>query len=131
MIVIGLNPSTADNVKDDPTIRKVKKIAFNNGFGAVVMLNLFAIISPYPEVLEDPNIDILGDNDKWLEYYKLTIQKGDVVVFAWGSFEQAKERAKKVIAMFPDALCLRINKDGSPQHPLYLSDYTIPQPYKI
>jgi hypothetical protein len=116
LMFIGLNPSTANEVDNDPTIRRVIRFAQDNDYGAVCMLNLFALVSPNPADLltcDDP----IGENDKWLIN---TYQKCDAVVFAWGAFPQAKERAQKIINMFPDAMCLGVNKDGSPKHPLYL-----------
>ena len=111
--VIGLNPSTANETMDDPTIKRVKAIARNLGYGGIVMLNLFAIISPDPKVLKS-TADPLGDNDRWLKEYG----SGDVV-FAWGNFKEATGRAKEVSAMFPNAKAFYINKNGSPKHPLY------------
>lgn len=80
VMFIGLNPSTANESTDDPTIRKVKKFAADWGFGGVYMLNLFALVSPYPEaLLKDP--DPLGDNDYWLDEIAANVEE---VIFAWG-----------------------------------------------
>ncbi len=48
LAIIGLNPSTADAVKDDPTIRRCKHFAQAHGYGSFVMLNLFALRSTDP-----------------------------------------------------------------------------------
>ena len=42
VMFIGLNPSTADETKDDPTVRRCKQFAKDWGYGAMVMTNLFA-----------------------------------------------------------------------------------------
>jgi hypothetical protein len=110
---IGLNPSTANKTEDDNTIKRVRAIAKHSGYGGIIMLNLFAIISSDPAVLKTC-ADPLGDNDKWLNKYR----DGDIV-FAWGNFKEAIERAKVVSAMFPTAYALHINKNGSPKHPLF------------
>jgi hypothetical protein len=115
VMFIGLNPSTADENQLDPTLKRVKAMAIRWGYGGFYMMNLFAIVSPYPEVLKtDP--DPLGENDGWIERIAPKCHK---IIFAWGTFKEAEERAKTVIAMFPDAECLQLNKNGSPKHPLY------------
>lgn len=122
IMFIGLNPSTATADMDDPTIRRVKRFAKDWGYGGVYMANLFAFFSPYPEDLltcEDP----VGKNDFALKLIKIECED---VLFAWGSFKQAKERAVVVSAMFPDALCLGVTKDNSPKHPLYIAANTKP-----
>lgn len=115
LIVIGLNPSSADERTDDPTIKRVCAIAKNNGYGGILMFNLFALITPNPVDLVN-HADPVNENDQWLA--GLRGHKGDIV-FAWGNFKMARERAKKVIDMYPDAYALCINKNGSPKHPLY------------
>lgn len=115
IMFIGLNPSTANENEPDPTINTVKALSTNWGYGGFYMMNLFAIVSPDPEVLKT-HPDPLGDNDGWLEQVSM---KCDDVVFAWGAFKEAKERCQKIIDQFPDALCIKILKDGSPKHPLY------------
>lgn len=127
VMFIGLNPSTANELTDDPTIRRVKKFAQRWGYGGVYMTNLFAWVTAYPdELLKCP--DPVNGNDVWLS--KIAYLSSEVV-FAWGSFEEAQERAKKVIEMFPEAKALIINKDGSPRHPLYVPGNITPIKYSI
>lgn len=125
VMFIGLNPSTANEITDDATIRRVTRFALKWGYGGFYMMNLFAYVTAYPEELaaaENP----LGDNDKWL---KEIGEKCEQVIFAWGAFDIAQERCKEVIKMFPGAKALIINKDGSPRHPLYVKANTIPVEY--
>lgn len=122
VMFIGLNPSTANEISDDPTIRRVVSMARNWGFGGVYMTNLFAWITAYPdEILKCP--DPINGNDVWLT--KLAGMSNEII-FAWGNFKEAQEQAKKVIEMFPQAKALHINKNGSPKHPLYVKGDTIP-----
>jgi hypothetical protein len=122
VMFIGLNPSTANELTDDPTIRRVKSLAMNWGFGGVYMTNLFAFVSAYPEDLLKC-ADAINDNDQWLINISALSSE---VIFAWGNFKEAQERAKQVIAMFPNAKALHINKNGSPKHPLYVKGDTVP-----
>lgn len=119
---IGLNPSTANEETDDRTIERVTAIVKGWGYGGFYMMNLFAIISKKPSVLKtDPNP--LGDNDGWIERIALKCER---TVFAWGDFKVARERAQKVIPLFPNAVALHINKNGTPKHPLFCRANTIP-----
>jgi hypothetical protein len=119
---IGLNPSTANESENDPTIRRVVSFANSWGFGGVYMLNLFAYCSPYPKelnVCDDP----VFDNDYYLKFIASTV---DEIIFAWGNYKEAKERSIHVSKMFPDAKCLIKNNDGTPRHPLYVPGNTKP-----
>jgi hypothetical protein len=117
VMFIGLNPSTANAVSDDPTIRKIKKIANHNGFGGVYMMNLFTFISTDPEKLDKENGNIFNA-DTWLS---IISDRCTGVVFAWGSFK-VFGRDKEVISLFDEACALKINQNGSPKHPLYCKD---------
>lgn len=125
IMFIGLNPSDADESTPDPTITRVVNFAKDWGYGGVYMMNLFALVSKDPKDLKKAK-DPLGDNDGWIE--KIA-PKCSEVVFAWGNFPQARERAKQVIKMFPNAKALVLNKDGSPKHPLYVLGTTTPIPF--
>jgi len=126
VMFIGLNPSNANETNDDPTIRRVVRFARDWGYGSVYMKNLFAYITPDPDELlkcDDP----VGYNNRWLK--DTEVSKCDLVIFAWGSFNVAG-RDKEVIKMFPEGMALKINKDGSPAHPLYLKGNLKPIKYK-
>lgn len=128
LMIIGLNPSTANESKNDNTITKVIKIAKGNGYGGVYMTNLFAIVSSKPEILTTKT-DLQKGNNHWL----ITISgMCKDVVFAWGNFKEAKDRAGEVIknfTMFSEAKCIAQNKNGSPKHPLYCKDESILIPF--
>lgn len=125
VMFIGLNPSTANEVSDDPTIRRVKRFAQEWGYGGVYMMNLFAWVTPYPQDLQTG--DPLGENDAWLTSIALKCEK---IIFAWGNFKEALERSKKVTAMFPDGYALVINQNGTPKHPLYVKSDVVPVHYR-
>lgn len=126
IMFIGLNPSTANETSDDPTIRRVKRFASDWGYGGVYMMNLFAFVTAYPEELKKCN-NPLGDNDYWL---KKISSKCDRIIFAWGSFLEAQERSKQVVEMFLNGEALIINTNGSPRHPLYVKSNTVPVPFR-
>jgi len=114
---IGLNPSTANETEPDPTITRVCNFANSWGYGGVYMLNLFSIISPKPAILKKHPDPIGHLNDSIIKQYT---NESETVIFAWGDFQEAKERAETIIKMFPSAKALIINKSGSPRHPLYV-----------
>lgn len=113
---IGLNPSTADAVKDDPTIRIVKKVLARLGYGGFYMCNLYGWISPRPSELEHC-ADPVGDNHSVLEQVASLC---DQVVFCWGNTDLAADRMSDIISQYPQALCFGKSKAGRPLHPLAL-----------
>jgi hypothetical protein len=115
LMVIGLNPSQGDETRLDQTLHKVRNFAQHWGYGGFYMMNLFSYVSTDPNQLVTCKDNTY--NDSWL----CTVSKScRDVVFAWGRFDQAKQRCQEVIKMFPDAYAFRLNKDGSPQHPLLI-----------
>lgn len=57
LIVIGLNPSTADNIKPAPTMRRIITFMENNGFDGFIMINLYPLRTPSPTELKIMGID--------------------------------------------------------------------------
>lgn len=51
LMVIGLNPSTANEHTDDHTIKRIQGIAKFNDYGGIYMTNLFSYISTDPKKL--------------------------------------------------------------------------------
>ncbi len=122
-LFIGLNPSTADEQKDDPTIRRCIQFAKNWECCGLWMVNLFAYRATDPKELLSVDDPIGPDND-W--HLKLGVKESRLVIAAWGTKGGLKDRDRKVMEMLNNAKiqCLGITKAGFPRHPLYLSHNT-------
>jgi len=116
ILFIGLNPSTADEKIDDPTIRRCINYAQNWGYGSLLMVNLFAYRATLPSELKNVKNPIGNDND--LHILELS-KKADLTVAAWGNEGFLLNRDKVVKKLIPNLMCLKINKSGQPAHPLY------------
>ena len=114
VMCIGLNPSTANAIKNDPTITNLSKMLKILGYGGFYMMNLFAFISSHPADMLTC-ADAIGDNDIKL---KEVSEICDEVIFCWGNFKQADERIKEVLPKYPNAKCFGLTKSGKPFHPL-------------
>lgn len=123
VMFIGLNPSTANEATNDPTIRRVIHFAKAWGHGGVYMLNCFPFVSTNPNDLRTEGNQAL--NDHWL--YKCAA-KSSRIVFAWGAFSVVRDLGRDIElkGMFPQAQALVINADGTPRHPLYVKGDTVP-----
>ena len=116
VMFIGLNPSTADETKNDQTINRCINYSKDWGYGGLCMANLFAFRATAPSDMMASDEPIGSDNDEWIK--KLAKEAG-VIVAAWGNDGSYLERSKDVRNMIPDLMCLKINKSGEPAHPLY------------
>jgi hypothetical protein len=115
---IGLNPSTADEIRDDPTIRRCAGYARRWGYGALCMTNLFAYRATKPALLKAHARPIGADNDIWLAQLA---ESAALIVAAWGIHGAHLHRDQAVMRLLKGKLtCLRKTKDGHPWHPLYL-----------
>lgn len=124
-MIIGLNPSTADEKEDDPTIRRCIDFAKSWGYGGLCMANLFAFRATDPSELLTAKEPIGHENDEWL--LKLSKNAG-VVVAAWGNDGLHLGRSNEVIQLIPKLHYLKINATGEPAHPLYLKKTLQPTP---
>jgi len=120
-MTIGLNPSTAAEINDDPTITRLQARAYKTGYGGLLMANLYAYVSTDPK-------ELLGDGDfGWFvgehtDYYlRRMIDMSDKQLCGWGSFKPVILRAPTVYSMLKNPYCLGVNADGQPKHPLYIS----------
>ena len=115
---IGLNPSTADETDDDPTVRRCVRFARDWGHGGLVMTNLFAHCATAPDEMKRDQYPIGRENDRWIR--RLARDAG-VIVAAWGNHGAYRGRSRAVRTMLSDfdLYCLDLNKSGEPVHPLY------------
>lgn len=126
VMFIGLNPSTADETKDDPTIRRCIGFAEDWGFGGLCMVNIFAYRATLPEDMKKAKDPIGPKND-----YHITLcgMRSGLNVAAWGVHGIHNGREKEIPALLPSLCHLGLTKGGHPRHPLYLSKTTKPIPW--
>lgn len=124
---VGLNPSTADEMLDDPTIRRCIAFAKSWGYAALCMTNLFAYRATEPKDMMAVADPVGPGNDAFLQ--ALAPEAG-VVVAAWGAHGTFGGRDQEVRRLLPALHCLALTKDGHPGHPLYLPKTLTPAPYR-
>jgi hypothetical protein len=71
---IGLNPSTADESRLDPTLRRCVRFADSWGYGSFVMLNVFAFRTTQPLGLLLANDPVGPANWMWLSLLMQPVQ---------------------------------------------------------
>lgn len=123
---IGLNPSTADDRIDDPTVRRCVGFAQRWGYGQLLLGNLFAYRSTSPGVLGRVSDPVGPLNDRWL---RRLVRMANCVVAAWGAGGRLSGRDEAVLAILGPAHCLGTTREGHPRHPLYLPSEATPRPF--
>jgi hypothetical protein len=121
LVFCMLNPSTADSVEDDPTIRRCIGFAKREGCGGIQVVNLLAYRATDPnEVFLVP--DARGPEN--FDYLRRAAGAFGRIVCAWGAqpnltiiIESALFEFAKVMAKL---YCLGRTKAGHPRHPLYV-----------
>lgn len=114
---VMLNPSTADESEDDPTIRRCIGFAKEWGYGTLVVGNLFAYRATDPSELRDHPDPVGPENDERLSRI---VDEADKVVVAWGNHGEFQGRGDEVTALLDaDLYALDITKRSQPVHPLY------------
>lgn len=121
-----LNPSTADENTNDPTIERCQRRAMALGYSGLVVTNLFAFRSTDPLGLHTVKDPIGPANDA---HILAVARNADVVVAGWGKHGGYYGRDFEVKQLLRDGgvslHALRLNSDRSPEHPLYIP-YDLP-----
>jgi len=121
VLFVGLNPSTADDLCDDPTVRRCIGFADRWGYGGLTLVNLFAYRTTDPKGLADVRDPVGPDNDHWIAVEQARVES---VVAAWGNRGVLLNRDAVVLDTLEHAHCLGVTKAGCPRHPLYLAAET-------
>lgn len=118
---IMLNPSTADEIKNDPTVERCERRARAAGYGGLLITNIFSLRSTDPAALytdAEPTDDI---NDTSIMN---TAKRAGKIICAWGTHGALRDRGNQVAAMLTaagfDLYALKITGAGQPGHPLYI-----------
>lgn len=135
---IMLNPSAADDVADDPTVRRCVAFAKRWGYGAIVVRNLFALRATNPGALlaywvGTLGVDYRGGADDLgpaigpENFAYLAKGDADCTIVAWGAHAATLEWfAAGHRINRPKLFCLGTNAGGSPKHPLYVPSSRTP-----
>lgn len=127
-LFVMLNPSTADALKDDQTIRQCRVYTYRASCDRLVVVNLYAFRSTDPTGLGAAiraGVNVVGpDNDR---YIAEAAAEAHTTIVAWGgrpsglSATTHDERIATVLAMLNDPQCLGTTKYGEPRHPSRLA----------
>lgn len=126
VMFVGLNPSTADETKDDPTIRKCIGFAKRWGYNRLCMTNLFAFRATDPKIMLSEKEPVGVSNNMWLT---ACAKEAAIIVAAWGTRGEFLGRDEEVKKLINNLQCIRKTKTGHPEHPLYLPYDLKPIPY--
>ena len=129
---IMLNPSTADEKRDDPTLRACIQFAQRWEYAALSVVNLFGYRTPHPNVLKTAEDPVGPEND---EYVMRVVDAAEKVVLGWGNFGGLWGRDRAVLDLLKlhkrKIYCLQRNKSGHPRHPLYIRRTVSLQPFVL
>ncbi len=130
-----LNPSTADEKVNDPTVRGCIKRAQEWGYGRLDVLNIFALRSTDPRGLYDAVDPVGPDNDVTIQETVEEVTKaGGIVICAWGAHGKFQDRGEYVRQMLAFRnvvpMVLVVNADGTPKHPLYIAHDIVPKVWR-
>lgn len=129
LMFVMLNPSKADELKNDPTITRCEGFARDLGFARLVVGNLFAFRSTDQRNLKWVEDPVGPDNDAWLIKLRKMSQ---MCICAWGVNGGLLGQDHHVMVMLRELgplHCLKKTKTGKPGHPLYLKAELKPQEY--
>lgn len=133
---VMLNPSTADDLQLDPTLKRCKARAMKLGYGGFSVLNLFAYRATDPAEMKRQADPVGPEND---ETILREVAQVDAAICGWGNDGAHMQRAYAVTELLERVaagklFALKVNGDngkGHPSHPLYLSYDLQPKPYRF
>ncbi len=122
---VMLNPSSADELVEDPTVSRCVNFTRAWGFGTMEIVNLYAYRTPKPERLRNVTDPVGPDN---LTYVQDAMRHADKIVVGWGAkVDVMQHNPSPVIAAemaeheFSPVHCLGVTvKTGHPRHPLFV-----------
>lgn len=127
LLYIMLNPSTADETRNDPTIERCQRRAVALGFGAMRIANLFAFRATRPRDLRRADNPVGPDNDALVLHWH---REAGMTLAGWGTHGAHKGRGAGMAAQLEGAVhTLGLTRDGHPRHPLYVSYAQEPCPW--
>lgn len=129
-LFVMLNPSTATEVQNDPTVERCERRARALGFGAFRVTNIFAWRATDPRAMRAVADPVGVGNDRAILD---SLGWADRVICAWGNHGLHLDRGQQVEAMLRQTgvplFHLGLTGQGQPKHPLYIGYDQQPQPW--
>lgn len=120
-LFVMLNPSTATEVQNDPTVERCERRARALGFGAFRVCNIFAYRATDPRVMRAAADPVGPLNDRAI---RESAQWADQIICAWGTHGAHLGRGPQVEALLRATGLplwhLGLSQAGHPKHPLYI-----------
>lgn len=127
---VMLNPSTADEVMNDPTVERCERRAWAMGYGGLIVVNIFAFRSTDPVYMKAALDPVGPENDR---YIAESAKESGMVICAWGNHGRHKARSAAVQRLLSEAgvqpHALKLSATGEPWHPLYVAYAVQPKPW--
>lgn len=121
LVYVMLNPSTATEQANDPTIERCERRAGLLGFGAFKVVNLFALRETSPNRLMKACSPEGSEN---FRVVSSALAWADDVICAWGVHGTHRRQDRKFLKLVSDCgkplRVLGLTKEGHPRHPLYV-----------
>lgn len=123
LCVCLLNPSIASEEASDPTISRQAERARRMVFGGLLVVNAFDLVATDPNDMKRHPKPLSDENDgAILAACQRAVNSGGMVICGWGgNCTQARHNELVRLLHGIPLHALKVNADGSPQHPLYLS----------
>jgi hypothetical protein len=127
---IMMNPSIADTDADDPTAARCQTFARGWGSGCLYVVNTFAYRTTDKRQLMAVPDPVGPENDR---HILAMAKRSKMIVVAYGRpHNSLRQRGLDVCSMLKrhgyQLYALKLNADGTPRHPLYLSADSEPFP---
>ncbi|NOD66520.1 MULTISPECIES: DUF1643 domain-containing protein [unclassified Ruegeria] len=121
-LFVMLNPSTATEAVNDPTVERCERRARALGFGAFQVTNIFAWRDTDPRKMRAATDPVGPENDRAILD---GVDWADRVIAAWGTHGAHLDRGPAVEQLLRQTgqplFHLGLTKDGHPKHPLYIA----------
>jgi hypothetical protein len=141
VVFLGLNPSSADGRRDDPTLRRLIALARRWGHGRLLVLNLFSRVGHDPAGLRRCREPVGEDTDRWLATALAWLRQQPPPLLGppprlwlgWGHRGGLRGREAHVLARLRcwggEVVCVGVTRQGHPRHPLFVRSSQPPLPF--
>jgi hypothetical protein len=153
LLFVGLNPSSADGERDDPTLRRLVAFGRRWGFGRLEVINLFGAVATTPVALRRCSDPVGSDNEAWIRRCLGSLgpwcseaiparecagaepveSAGALLWLGWGNGGAWRGRDRALLALVAEFMArpfaLGCTGSGQPRHPLYCPATMTPGPF--